>query len=147
MSEHEWLAALSHWLIRHAARRAPPDLSDRLAEEWRADCGVRASAMSQLRFALGCCRATRVIAREHHPVVPVAAVVIGSSAILGRLRDESGIFAHRSSMFFLVAGLHIALFYALMTGLAFRIIKTMPPSFQSQVLQSPQGHASTTRRD
>src|ERR1700675_38125 len=33
-----WPEALTHWLIRHAACRAPPDLSERLEEEWRGGC-------------------------------------------------------------------------------------------------------------
>jgi hypothetical protein len=36
--------------------------------------------------------------------------------------------------------LHIALFYGLMTGLAFRIIKEIPTSFQARLLQPPQAH-------
>jgi periplasmic protein TonB len=134
--------ALTHWLILHAARRAPPDLSERLEEEWRADLAVRSSASSRLRFALGCCWATRVIARERGPAsIPVASAAIGPKVTVGYPREESGIFARRSFTFFLVAGLHIALFYGLMTGLAFRIIKVMPTSFQTRLLQPPQGHA------
>jgi TonB family protein len=134
-----WPEALSHGLIHHAARRAPPDLSERLEEEWRADLAVRPSASSRLRFALGCCWATRVIARERGPAsIPVASAAMGPKVTLGFARDESGIFARRSITFFLVAGLHIALFYGLMTGLAFRIIKVMPTSFQTRILQPPQ---------
>jgi protein TonB len=134
-----WPEALTHWLIHHAACRAPPDLSERLEEEWRADLEVRSSTSSRLRFALGCCWATRVIAREHSPAsIPVASAAMGPKVALGYVRDESGIFARRSITFFLVAGLHIALFYGLMTGLAFRIIKVMPTSFQARVLQPPQ---------
>jgi periplasmic protein TonB len=134
--------ALTHWLIHHAARRAPPDLTDRLEEEWRADLAVRCSTSSRLRFALGCCWATRVIAREHSPTsMPVASPAMGPKVTLGYARDESGIFARRSITFFLVAGLHIALFYGLMTGLAFRIIKVIPTSFQARLLQPPQEHA------
>jgi hypothetical protein len=54
----------AHWLIHHAALNAPASLSERLEEEWLADLGARPSALSRLRFALGCCWATRVIARE-----------------------------------------------------------------------------------
>ena len=43
--------------------------------------------------------------------------------------------ARRSITFFLVAGLHIVLFYALMTGLSFKIIKEMPTPFQTRILQ------------
>ena len=55
--------ALTHWLIHHAACRAPPDLSERLEEEWRADVAVRSSASSRLRFAIGCCWAFHFV--EH----------------------------------------------------------------------------------
>jgi TonB family protein len=131
--------ALTHWLIHHAACRAPPDLSERLEEEWRADVAIRSSEISQLRFALGCCWATTVIAREHSPAsIPVAGAAMGPKVTLGYASEESGIFARRSLTFFLVAGLHIALFYGLMTGLAFRIIKEIPTSFQTRILQPPQ---------
>jgi hypothetical protein len=135
-----WLEALSRGLIRHAAQRAPPDLSDRLAEEWQADCGVRPTALSQLGFALGCCWATRVIAREHCPAMtPVAASVMVSSSASSQIHKESDLLAPRSSMFFLVAGLHIALFYGLMTGLAFRIAEVKPISFRHAVSQTTTG--------
>jgi periplasmic protein TonB len=138
---HAWPEALPHWLIHHAARRAPLDLSERLEEEWRADLAVRSSASSRLRFALGCCWATGVIVREHGPAsIPVASAAMGPKVTVGYARDESGIFARRSFTFFLVAGLHIALFYGLMTGLAFRIIKVIPTSFQARLLQAPQTH-------
>jgi protein TonB len=131
--------ALTHWLIHHAARRAPSDLSERLEEEWRADMAVRSSTSSRLRFALGCCWATGVIVREHGPAsIPVASAAMGPKLTVGYAHDESGIFARRSFTFFLVAGLHIALFYGLMTGLAFRIIKVMPTSFQTRLLQPPE---------
>jgi protein TonB len=41
----------------------------------------------------------------------------------------------------LVAGLHIALFYGLMTGLAFRIIKVVPTSLQTRLVRPPQERA------
>lgn len=136
---HAGLGALPHWLVHHAARRAPPDLSERLEEEWRADLAARSSAISRLRFAIGCCWATSVIAREHGPgSIPIASAAVGSKITLGYTRDESGMFARRSITFFLVAGLHIALFYGLMTGLAFRIIKVIPTSIQARMLRPAQ---------
>ena len=134
--------ALTHWLIHHAACRAPPDLSERLEEEWRADVAVRSSVISQLRFALGCCWATRMIALEHSPAsVPVASAAMGPKVTLSYVRDESGVFARRSLTFSLVAGLHLALFYGLMAGLAFPIIKVLPTSFQIPLLQPPRERA------
>jgi periplasmic protein TonB len=80
----------------------------------------------------------RVIAREHQPAnIPVASAAMGPKIVLGFVRDESGIFARRSITFFLVAGLHIALFYALMTGLTFKIIKVIPTAFHARILQQP----------
>jgi hypothetical protein len=134
----DWLEVLSNWLIRQAARKAPPDLSERLAEEWQADCNVRPSALSQLRFALGCCWATQVIAREHSPaIVPIAAAVLSPTTLVANVGDESGMYARRASLFFLVAGLHIALFYGLMTGLAFRIMQVMPPQSATSRIELP----------
>jgi hypothetical protein len=57
-----WLAA---GLIRQAARGAPPVLAERLEEEWLADLAAQPSGFAALHFALGCCLATCVIAREH----------------------------------------------------------------------------------
>jgi hypothetical protein len=137
-----WSETLSLWLISYAARRAPLDLADRLAEEWQADCNVRTSALSQLRFALGCCWATRVIAREHRPaMIPVVVSLRGPITTMGQVSDESGRISRRASLFFLVAGLHVALFYCLMTGLAFRIIAVMPVSLQHQVTRAAPDHA------
>jgi hypothetical protein len=119
-------SALSDWLIRHAAHRAPLDLSDRLAEEWQADCGARSTALSQLRFALGCCWASRVLAREHGTAtILVVAAAKGTSIALDRPGEESALISRRSSLFFMAAGLHVALFYVLMTGFAFRMIAAM----------------------
>jgi protein TonB len=66
---------------------------------------------------------------------------MGPKVTLGFVRDESGMLARRSITFFLVAGLHVVLFYALMTGLAFRIIKEIPTSLQARLVQRPQEHA------
>jgi protein TonB len=82
-----------------------------------------------------------VIAREHSPAsIPIASAVMTPKGTLGYGQYVAGIFARRSFTFFLVTGLHIALFYALMTGLAFKIIKEIPTSFQAKMLQAPPAH-------
>ena len=58
------LDQVSHWSIHHAARRAPEGLSSRLEEEWLADSESRSSALSRLRFAMGCCWAIVVIVHD-----------------------------------------------------------------------------------
>ncbi len=83
MKQGDAKGRLTHWLIRRAARGAPLSVSERLEEEWHADLATRPTTLSRLRFALGCCWATRVIAHEHRasglalaPHVPGAKVAI-----------------------------------------------------------------------
>jgi TonB family protein len=107
--------SVCHWLIHHAARHAPQFIAVRLEEEWLADLAERPGAMSRLRFAIGCCWATRIIAREHQP----AAVAVTSPVMEGKLMmgypDEYGFFSRRSSTLFWVVALHAVVFYILMT--------------------------------
>ena len=71
-----------HWLIHHAAHRAPESLSSRLEEEWLADVESRSSAWSRLRFALGCCWATMVIVSDFTRIrVPPASPVVAVRGI------------------------------------------------------------------
>jgi protein TonB len=136
------LAALAHWLIHHAACRAPPELSQRLEEEWRSDVAARSSALSRLRFAIGCCWATSVLLREHSCAsVAIAGAAIGPKASIGYAGEEYGFPARRTITFFLVAGLHVVLFYGLMTGLAFKVIKEIPTPFQARILRPPPARA------
>ena len=79
----EWMgreiATVSHWLIRHAASRAPETLSSRLEEEWLADLECRSSALSRLGLALGCCWTTAVIVKEYSRVhVPAVSPVVAA---------------------------------------------------------------------
>lgn len=126
---------LCSWLIRHAARTGPPPLAERLEEEWLADFAERSSTISRLRFALGCLWATRVIARDH----AIAAMPVGASALAGgsiesESRSDSGLFSRRSTTFLLVAVLHLAVFYAFVTGLSSSLTKTYTPPLQNQVV-------------
>jgi TonB family protein len=113
------LDGVTHWLIHQAAHRAPESLSSRLEEEWLADLESRSSAVSKLRFAAGCCWATMVIVSDNPrskvaAANPVAAVS-GSITLVDR---NFGYFSLRSATLFLIAGLHAALFYGLITTLS-----------------------------
>jgi len=134
MSERD----IAHWLIHHAALNAPASLSERLEEEWLADLVTRPSAMSRLRFALGCCWATRVIARElGASTVPATGSATGDKLIVADLQN-SGLFSRRSITFLLVVGIHIALLYGLMAGLTPTIIQAITSPLQTRML--PQTH-------
>ncbi len=119
---------LTRWLIHRAARGTPAPLSERLEEEWLADMGARTSAMSRLRFALGCCWATRVIALENCAAsVPVASPAAGGKLSVSHFYEDIGLFSRHSSTVVLVAALHIAVLYALMAGLRPTGVPWIPP--------------------
>ena len=134
----EWTDEFSHWLIHHAAGRAPDSFTERLQEEWLADMAARPSALSRLRFAIGCCWATRVIAYEHQPdSVPVTAHVAAAKLMGGYAPHDAGYFSKRSSTFFLVVSLHAVLLYGIVTTLSHIQRTAIPDRLQTQVLDRP----------
>jgi TonB family protein len=76
-----WTDALVRALIRHAAHRAPPDLSERLEEEWFADLATRRGPLARLLFAAGCRWAARTIALEFGAPARVAVAAAGSQSV------------------------------------------------------------------
>jgi len=113
------IEGVSHWLIHHAARRAPEALSSRLEEEWLADLECRSSALSRLRLALGCCWATVVIVNEYSRIqVPAASAVVATKGYVILSDRNIGYFSLRSGTLFLILGLHAALFCGLVTTLS-----------------------------
>jgi hypothetical protein len=113
------LEVATHWLIHHAARRAPECLSSRLEEEWLADLESRSSALSRLRFALGCCWAIVVIVNEYSRIrVPAARPVVAANGYITFADRNFGYFSLRSGTLFLILGLHAALFCGLITTLS-----------------------------
>ena len=118
------------WLIHRAARSAPALLSERLEEEWLADLAERRTGASRLRFALGCCWATRIIAQEHRLATLVVAAGAGSKSLTVSANDPVGVFSRRTLAIGIVVSLHVAVFYALMTGLSGSLIKVAEPPLQ-----------------
>jgi protein TonB len=133
-----WTEGVSHWLIHHAACRAPESLSQRLEEERLADSAARPSAMSRLRFAIGCCWATQVIALEYQPSsVPVTGSVVEGKLVRAYAQHRLGHFSSRSSTLFLVVSLHAALFYGLVTTLSHIHGSAIPAPLQNRPLENP----------
>jgi protein TonB len=109
---------LARWLIQRAAHTAPPSLSERLAEEWLADLQARRGSVEQLRLAVGCCWATRVIAYEHSAAaVPAAATATGSRTMSAYMQHDDAYFSRRSVTFLLIIALHVAIIWAFASGL------------------------------
>jgi hypothetical protein len=110
---------LSHWLIHTAALHAPQPLCERLEEEWLADMAARPSAYSRLRFAVGCCWATRVIVYEQRlSLVPATSSVAGSKLVAALGQFNWGHVSRRSSTLFLILSLHVAVFYVVMSSIS-----------------------------
>jgi protein TonB len=136
-----WAHSLACRLIGHAARSAPPSLSERLEEEWLADLADQPGQFAGLRFAIGCCWATYIITREHCAVNrPVATSTTGSKTMTLEPHNDFSFFPQRTSALFLVVGLHVLLIYAFASGLASRVIELIPPAMQTVVLQESRPH-------
>jgi hypothetical protein len=129
------LDGATHWVIQRAARRAPESLSSRLEEEWLADLESRATSLSRLRFAVGCCWATMVIVFDQ----PRSRVPAMSPAAPGRgyvtLADRNFCyFSLRSGTLFLIVGIHAAVFCGLITTFAHTGGLATRTKLQSQML-------------
>jgi TonB family protein len=118
---------LPRWLIRGAARAAPPALGERLQEEWLADLSVRHSALARLGFALGCCWATVVIGREYGAAATAAAAAGGQAVVLPGPPGDSGFPTRNSVTVIAVLAFHLIIFYALLVGLGVRKITEILP--------------------
>src|SRR5947208_4590711 len=108
---------LALWLIEHAARRAPPPLSQRLEEEWLADLAARDGRLSRLCFGLGCCWAATVIMHEHCSTIATAAA--GSAAgqeTVTYAQHDAPLLPPRAIALLLIACVPRALIAPLLTG-------------------------------
>lgn len=136
MSGHDrWDQAAAQYLVSRAARKAPPDLVARLEEEWLADLMARRGAFSRIRFGLGCCWATRVIAHEFGS----AAVAAASSASGQRLLVTYGGFdfsrlSRRTIALIVIVCVHVAVFYVYLTDFAGHAATVSPPDMSAAFL-------------
>jgi TonB family protein len=128
----DWMEGLARSLIQHAARHAPGSLSERLTEEWLADLSEHPAGFSRLRFALGCCWATSVIAREHGAALPVPSGALAPASLGG----PSAFFPRRTVTFLLVASLHAAILGGLLLGLTSSLKKPIPVPFQTRIIDT-----------
>ena len=139
---------LSHWLIHRAARHAPEFLSERMEEEWLADMAVRPTAMSRLRFAVGCCWATLVIALERPLVrLPLTSTAVAARPMMPFAHQGLGRFSRRSSTFFLVASLHAVVFYGLVSAFTHTRASAVPPPLQNREVQATRPREVLPRLD
>src|SRR5882724_1221889 len=126
----DWVDGFARSLIQHSARNAPPSLSERLEEEWLADFEGRSGRMARLRFGVGCCWATRVIAHEYlEPKVVAAAAgsATGSKVMIAYAQDSFSFLSRRTTAVALIIGLHAVIIYGFATGLVQRVAVAIAP--------------------
>jgi protein TonB len=122
-----WVEGAILSLIRRAARRAPPPLSVRLEEEWLADLAARRGTSARLRFALGCCWATRVIALELATPLHAAAGSSGGKTAALFAGTGPSFFTRRTTIFVLVGALHTLVILGLASGITREVLQASPP--------------------
>jgi TonB family protein len=133
-----WFDGIARSLIRHVARKAPSTLSERLGEEWLADLTGRSGALSQLRFALGCCWATAVITHEFGAPVRAAAAASGGKTTVIDDAGPGRSFSRRTTVVLLIVGLHVLVIGVLATAIvAPRVSNAPPPRIDASVLPNP----------
>ena len=125
----DWVDGMARSLIQHAARNAPASLSERLAEEWLADFEGRSGRLARLRFGVGCCWATRVIAHEYlEPKLAAAGSATGSKVMTAIAQDNFSFVSRRTTAVALIIGLHAVIIYGFATGLVQRAaVAIVPP--------------------
>ena len=131
----DWVDGMARSLIQHAARNAPASLSERLEEEWLADFEGRGGRLARLRFGVGCCWATRVIAHEYlEPKLAAAGSATGSKVMTAIAHDNFSFVSRRTTAVALIIGLHAVIIYGFATGLVQRAaVAIVPPLEQSRV--------------
>lgn len=86
-------------IIRSAALGAPGNLCERLEEEWLAAVGQQRGRLRRLSFALGCCWAARVIARDRSAVsVPATSSASGVSPMSACAVRSPALFARGTAI-------------------------------------------------
>jgi TonB family protein len=135
----DWVDGIARRVIHGAARRAPDSLSERLEEEWLADLAAQRGPIARLRFALGCCWATSVIAHEHVGVatLPSAAAPLTHGHTVRFRLDDSRFFTGRTITFLMVASLHAAVLYGLAMGLGPQFSKIIIGPLTARFIEPP----------
>ena len=130
-----WDLTAARRLIGCAARKAPSGLAARLEEEWLADLASRQGAFSRIRFGLGCCWATQVIAREFGVAAAAGSSPSGQQMLVAYGGFDFSRVSRRTIALIAIVCLHVAVFYAYVSGLTQRIITT--PTAPIDVVMTP----------
>jgi outer membrane biosynthesis protein TonB len=125
---NNFVDGIARSLVQHAAHQAPASLAQRLEEEWLADFEERSSGLARLRFGIGCCWATRVIAHEFlEPKVAAASAAGGTVATTGYTPPDYSFLSRRTVAVLGILALHAVIIYGFATGLVHTVMTKLAP--------------------
>jgi len=123
---NNWMDGIARSAVQHAARRAPAALAERLEEEWLADFEERRGVLARLRFGIGCCWATNVIAHEYlAPKVAAASATGGSVSTTPYEQRDYSFLSGRTLAVLGIIGLHALIVYAFATGMVQKVARVI----------------------
>jgi TonB family protein len=124
----QWATAL----IQRAARRSPPELAERLEEEWLADLAEQPGTLSRLRFALGCCWARQVISYDPASFgVTAQRAVAGQSTLAAFASHDVSFGSRRPLLLLLIIAMHGVVIYGFSNGLSHRVFEALTPDIEA----------------
>jgi TonB family protein len=131
---------LARWLIQRSARNAPPSLAPRLEEEWLADLAAQPTGLPRLRFAIGCCWATQIIAHDLTLNARATSSATGHAAVATLAQHDASLFSRRTTVFFLIVCVHGLVIYGFANGLVHKVIAAIQPPTMIRFVSEPAPH-------
>ncbi|HZT04473.1 MAG TPA: TonB family protein [Steroidobacteraceae bacterium] len=133
-----WSETLARNLVRRAARKAPPGLTARLEEEWLADLAARHDAITRIRFGLGCCWATRVIARDFGvAAAATAGSASGQRLLVATAGHDFARLSRRTTALIAIVCLHAVIFYFYVNDFARSVPASQAGPFTTDFIKQP----------
>lgn len=142
--QSHWDLSLARCLVARAARKAPPGLAERLEEEWLADLMARRGAFSRIGFGLGCCWATRVIAREFGVAAAAGSSASGERLLVGYGGFTLSGFSRRTTAIIVIVGVHLGIFYLYLAGFPRNIVVNTTSPITGGVINQTRTHELPT---
>lgn len=132
-----WDLTVARQLVGCAARKAPPGLAERLEEEWLADLSARQGAFARIRFGLGCCWATRVIAREFGVATAAGSSASGQQLLVAYGGYDFSRVSRRTIALIAIVCLHVGVFYLYLTGFNRPVAPNRADPLAGRVIDEP----------
>jgi TonB family protein len=96
--------------------------------------------MARVRFALGCCWATRVIAHERGAPLRAPAAATANKAAALCTQTGPTFFSRRTTISVLIISLHTLVIYGLASGVAHQVFEAVPGHFQVSLTKTEPTH-------